>query len=86
MIDGRNAEYREQIAHYSAGVGRVALPRGDVKDGRDTMRRNKSVDLLPLCSGPDCGRGRRMRRPVEEDVEHDVQVEEESPHRYLRSR
>jgi hypothetical protein len=76
----------EQIAHDTAGKSGTPLAGDHVEDRRDPVRRHQDFDFLPLRRSPKGPRCLREGGPVENEVEHNVDIDEEPLQRYFRSR
>lgn len=85
-IHRSDARNEEKVVKDPAREALILVTGHQVEDRSYAVSREKRLDLVPLGRGPQerCGRG--VRTPIEDEVENDVGIEEDSSQRYFRSR
>ena len=85
-VHGGDSEYGQDVGQAAIREFAATPSTDEVVQRRDRMRRQDCLDTARLREGPE-RRGRVDEgRPVEEHVENDVQVDEDSSHRYFLTR
>lgn len=85
-IDGSDFRNHQQICDQATRERAPPLPRRQVVNGRHAMRRQQDRGPAAIGQTPELRRRCRERRPTENEIENDVDVEQEPLQRYLRAR
>ena len=86
LADGGHFKDREQMRDRTPGGVGAPDPGKKIKESRDAVTGHDTPDPAGLDCRPDLRGNFRMRCPLEDGVEQDVDVHEEAFQRYLRSR